>query len=644
MFVVSNGIVALHDGKLAVFSEGEGMGSRFTLKLPATNAGYDLSVPARVDNSENRRLSYGVSVSDPRLFRHVPHPPNDPDEVKPTDRESATLLPFSKRSTQRTSADPSDINYVHIDGSGSSHSSPAHSVGHRNGSRESLLGNVSFRDFRVHDCDKIEQEGPLIFNRVQRREARIPYASLYSSSDHSSSKSVFDPLAQDKDVGYDLSRGVCQISSDQIEEKPLSTLEEEKVDEREKESSSNNGLEKGNESVNNSVISNENRAAPKLARYSGTGASPGANPKRSVQVSGLFRMLDGGRRNRPRAGSDSGVEKLFSTQGRQDGSGSSIRKSVRRSGLGMSSSSLSNFNNILDEDSARASPDSASSIRLLPSPTLSKSSDTLRDVYRDRADSNSATSLFHSGRVQPFSEVSSQAHELSMDHPYPRSPNSLKSISSILMNYGVGEEGDSQEGSAGKGSGSYYHHSLSAPSRTPVVAPFVTASPLKVLIADDSPMSRKMLKRVLASRFVCVEAEDGRDAVKQFCTSLQDSPSVPFDLVVLDFNMPHMCGPDVATEIRRLGYNGCIVGATGETADEETLRFLSSGANYVLTKPIDLRLLEEILKGNLPLPLPIYDFHSWLRCISRRLGSCGKVEAVSFTGSISTLKNCLLEK
>jgi DNA-binding NarL/FixJ family response regulator len=72
-------------------------------------------------------------------------------------------------------------------------------------------------------------------------------------------------------------------------------------------------------------------------------------------------------------------------------------------------------------------------------------------------------------------------------------------------------------------------------------------SPVRILIADDSPAVRAGLKLLLqyhADWTVCGEAEDGQDAVKK-AAELQP------DVILLDISMPTMDGLSAAEIIRR---------------------------------------------------------------------------------------------
>ena len=119
---------------------------------------------------------------------------------------------------------------------------------------------------------------------------------------------------------------------------------------------------------------------------------------------------------------------------------------------------------------------------------------------------------------------------------------------------------------------------------------------LRVLIVDDAKMNRKMLCRLLKYRCdVTMEAEDGQRAVEEVASAM--TRGEPFNCILMDFNMPRKDGPTAAREIRSLGYTGIIIGITGCTMPAETELFVGSGANCVLTKPLDLRELDRTILG-----------------------------------------------
>jgi len=65
-------------------------------------------------------------------------------------------------------------------------------------------------------------------------------------------------------------------------------------------------------------------------------------------------------------------------------------------------------------------------------------------------------------------------------------------------------------------------------------------------LADDEEMVRKAIRLILRfSGYEIVEAVDGNDAVRKY---LEARP--PFDLILMDLDMPHLDGAEALTLIR----------------------------------------------------------------------------------------------
>jgi len=113
----------------------------------------------------------------------------------------------------------------------------------------------------------------------------------------------------------------------------------------------------------------------------------------------------------------------------------------------------------------------------------------------------------------------------------------------------------------------------------------------KVLVVDDEPPLRKALRASLAAAgFEVQEARTGDEAV---AVSKQN----PFDLVLLDINMPGLTGFEACRRIRDLTPRTGIVMVTVRDAEDDKVRALECGADDYITKPFRLRELVARLRA-----------------------------------------------
>jgi two-component system KDP operon response regulator KdpE len=112
-----------------------------------------------------------------------------------------------------------------------------------------------------------------------------------------------------------------------------------------------------------------------------------------------------------------------------------------------------------------------------------------------------------------------------------------------------------------------------------------------VLVVDDEPSLRKALRASLtASGFTVEEARNGEEAVG----TIQQHP---FDLVLLDINMPGISGVDACRRIRGIAPHAGIVMVTVRDLEDDKVRALEAGADDYITKPIKLRELTARLRA-----------------------------------------------
>ena len=129
---------------------------------------------------------------------------------------------------------------------------------------------------------------------------------------------------------------------------------------------------------------------------------------------------------------------------------------------------------------------------------------------------------------------------------------------------------------------------------------------VNVLVVDDSSINRKMLCRLIKDRVASVaEAVNGADALKHM---QHDNNLSHIDIILMDYVMPTMDGPTATKALRAMGYDGLIIGVTGNAHTEDIETFLKAGVNKVLTKPLHTEELFRIVEGKPSLFCSYYTF------------------------------------
>jgi two-component system chemotaxis response regulator CheY len=101
----------------------------------------------------------------------------------------------------------------------------------------------------------------------------------------------------------------------------------------------------------------------------------------------------------------------------------------------------------------------------------------------------------------------------------------------------------------------------------------------KLLVVDDSSLSRRILRRILEEAGHKVsEANDGMIALEQYAV---DRP----DMVLLDVTMTEMNGLEVLRQLRALDANARVVMATADVQSSTRTLAEGSGAVGFVLKP-----------------------------------------------------------
>jgi two-component system KDP operon response regulator KdpE len=113
----------------------------------------------------------------------------------------------------------------------------------------------------------------------------------------------------------------------------------------------------------------------------------------------------------------------------------------------------------------------------------------------------------------------------------------------------------------------------------------MSETPIRILVVDDEPAIRRALRPPLMELgFQVAEASRGEEA-------LQTLRAAPYDVVLLDLNMPGIGGMETLRRIRAFAPRLPVLMLTVRDQEEDKVEALDRGADDYVTKPFSTREL-----------------------------------------------------
>lgn len=135
-----------------------------------------------------------------------------------------------------------------------------------------------------------------------------------------------------------------------------------------------------------------------------------------------------------------------------------------------------------------------------------------------------------------------------------------------------------------------------ASSIADIAAESDASAPMSILIAEDYEVNRMFIGMLLNnySNLTYDFATNGEEAVKMLNND-------PYDLILMDINMPVMNGCDATVVIRNeLKIETPIIALTANALEGDKERFLEIGMNDYLPKPLEITDMDKVLKKYRP--------------------------------------------
>ncbi len=120
----------------------------------------------------------------------------------------------------------------------------------------------------------------------------------------------------------------------------------------------------------------------------------------------------------------------------------------------------------------------------------------------------------------------------------------------------------------------------------------------RVLLAEDGDDNRRLITLFLKRAGLDVEtAVNGRIALDKALSAAE--ADAPYDVILMDVQMPEMDGLTATSRLRQEGYTGCIIALTAHALVHERERCFRAGCDEFASKPIDRKVLLTLVEKHL---------------------------------------------
>ncbi|HUO07931.1 MAG TPA: ATP-binding protein [Phycisphaerae bacterium] len=136
----------------------------------------------------------------------------------------------------------------------------------------------------------------------------------------------------------------------------------------------------------------------------------------------------------------------------------------------------------------------------------------------------------------------------------------------------------------------------------------------RILLAEDGPEAREVITLHLERAGCTVKTvNDGETALEEALRAA--AAGTPYDVILMDMQMPVMDGYTATTRLRGEGYKGAIIALTANAMKQDRERCIRAGCDEYVAKPVEIPTLlstiekfsSSIVANHRPVPLALLD-------------------------------------
>ncbi len=124
----------------------------------------------------------------------------------------------------------------------------------------------------------------------------------------------------------------------------------------------------------------------------------------------------------------------------------------------------------------------------------------------------------------------------------------------------------------------------------------------RVLLAEDGPDNQRLIAFLLRKAGADVTIVDNGQKAMEYALATypgwgrrKDDPSEPFEVVLMDMQMPVMDGYEATRRLRDAGYDRPVIALTAHAMEHDRAKCLDAGCDDYVAKPIDRHKLIELV-------------------------------------------------